>query len=540
MPSRFQFNQSSTARTTAHRLCLLRFVLLLLACATPSTAIFGQSGNSRERIKQAVSREQSAQRPNILFAIADDWSYPHAGIYGDKVVKTPNFDQVAREGALFTRAFCVSPSCTPSRASVLTGQTIHRLEEGANLWGILPKKFPVYPDVLESAGYYVGYTGKGWDPGVLKGSGRTRNPAGPEFNNVHLKQPKVGQSNIDYVANFKAFLKDKPRDAPFCFWFGSHDPHRRYAEGSGLQSGMKLKDVVVPPFLPDIPEVRSDLLDYYFEVQRFDRDLGEILKLLDAAGQLDNTIVVVTSDNGMPFLRAKTNLYDAGTHLPLAVRWSAHIKPGRVIDTFISFTDFAPTFLEAARLKPVDSMSGRSFLRVLTGETRSHRDLVFMERERHDGNARVGNLSYPVRAVRTKEFLYIRNLRPERNPHGDSPKFGDFDVSAPTNKLLLFQHTNKNLSRYFHLATDKRPAEELYDVRRDPTQLTNLAARPSYAATKNRLRAALDRWMKETADPRAFGSGDAWDSYPYFTEQDRRKEGRGFGNQPAASTKHAP
>jgi N-sulfoglucosamine sulfohydrolase len=451
-------------------------------------------------------------RPNILFAIADDWSWPHAGVYGDRVVQTPTFDRVAGEGVLFSHVFCVSPSCTPSRAAILTGQTIHRLEEGGNLWGILPKRYAVYPDLLEEAGYVVGYTGKGWGPGSLEGSGRKRNPAGPQFK------------------SFAEFLKRVPDDRPFCFWFGSHDPHRPYVPGSGIKAGMDPGRVAVPPFLPDAPEVRSDILDYYFAVQRFDRDSGDVLKQLEATGRAENTLVVMTGDNGWPFPRAKANLYDAGTRLPLAVRWPAKVTGGRKSDAFVSFTDYAPMFLEAAGLKPPTDMTGRSFLGLLQGERPTDRDRVFLERERH-ANVRKGDLSYPCRAIRTREFLYVRNLRPDRWPAGDPEMyqavgpFGDVDPS-PSKDYVLAHRDEMDVARFFRLAFAKRPAEELYDLAKDPQQLTNVADRPEYGATTERLRAELGRWMKETGDPRAAGDDDRWDRYPYFGQVRKPKPDR--------------
>jgi arylsulfatase A-like enzyme len=442
-------------------------------------------------------------RPNILFALADDWSWPHAGVYGDKVVKTPTFDKVAAEGVLFTHVCSTAPSCTPSRAAMLTGQAPHRLEEGANLWGFLPKKYPVYPDLLEAAGYTIGYMGKGWGPGSLEGSGRTRNPAGPAFK------------------NFAEFLRTVPKDKPFCFWYGSRDPHRPYVQGSGQKSGMKLEDVVVPSFLPDTPEVRSDILDYYFAVQRYDRDTGAILKLLQESGRADNTIVVMTGDNGWPFPRAKANLYDAGTRQPLAVRWPAKMKGGRTHHDFINFMDLAPTFLEAAGLKPLPQMTGRSFLDLLvTGKSTAKRERTFVERERH-ANVRRGDLSYPCRALRTREFLYIRNFRPDRWPAGDPQvykavgEFGDVD-GGPSKQVILDRRHDPAIKRYFELAFAKRPAEELYDLAKDPGQLTNVAGKPEYAAVQQKLGADLDRWMKDTGDPRATMDDDRWDKFPYF------------------------
>ena len=441
-------------------------------------------------------------RPNILVIIADDWSYPHAGVYGDKVVKTPNFDRVAREGALFTNAYCAAASCTPSRASILTGRPVHQLEEGGNLHGFLPAKFDVYPDLLEQSGYVVGHTRKGWGPGKFEAGGRKRNPAGPQFR------------------SFDEFFKQVPKDKPFCFWFGSNDPHRPYDKGAGAKSGMKAEDVVVPAFLPDTPEVRDDILDYYFEVERMDRDAGQIIKALEDAGQLDNTIIVWTSDNGMPFPRAKATVYDGGSRMPLAVRWPAKVKGGRTLDEFVMLIDIAPTLLEAAGLRPKPEMTGRSLTPLLAGRKQPGRDVAFLERERH-ANVRRGDLSYPVRAVRTKDYLYIRNFRPDRWPAGDPEMyfavgdFGDID-GGPSKDLLISRRNDPAVAKYFKLATDKRPAEEFYDLRKDAGQLYNVAERAEYAKAKKRLRAALDKWMRETGDPRATTDDDRWDRYPYF------------------------
>ncbi len=457
-------------------------------------------------------------RPNILYCLADDWSWPHAGVYGDKVIRTPAFDRVAREGMLFNYCFSAAPSCTPSRAAMLTGQYPHRLAEGGNLWGFLPKKFPNYVDLLEQAGYAAGYMRKGWGPGNFEAGGYTRNPGGPRFNSL------------------AEFLKSVPDGKPFCFWFASTDPHRPYVPGSGAQAGLKTNDVVVPPMWPDTPEVRHDILDYYAKAERFDHEVGEMLNLLQQAGRLDNTIVLLSGDNGWPFPRCKANLYDGGTRQPLAVRWPARVKPGQVCDDFINLMDLAPTFLEAAGLKPPAEMTGHSFLGLLTGaEKPGARDTVFVERERH-ANVRAGDLSYPARAIRTREFLYIRNFRPDRWPAGDPVKhvavgpFGDCDA-GPTKDFILAHREDPELSNFFRLCFEKRPTEELYDLRQDPHQLNNIAGQPAYAAAQKKLRAALDRWMKDTGDPRATQDDDRWDKYPYY--------GDGQGKAPTKGKKAA-
>lgn len=444
------------------------------------------------------------ERPSIVIAVADDWSYPHAGIYGDKTIHTPTFDRFAAEGVLFTNSYCSSPSCTPSRASMLTGQHIHRLEDSGNLWSRLAPKFDTYPDLLEKQGYVVGLQGKGWGPGDFKAGGRERNPAGPAFK------------------TFADFLKSVPAGKPFCFWLGHKDPHRPYKEGQGVEAGLRPETVQVPSYLPDTPEVRGDLLDYYAAVQRYDRDTGDLLKLLEESGRARNTLVVMTGDNGLPFPRAKATLYDAGTRMPLAIRWPARVKGGRTVDAFVSHCDFAPTFLDAAGLPVPPTMTGRSLLPLLRGVEEVGRDRVFFGRERH-ANVRQGDLSYPARAIRTKEFLYIRNLRPELWPAGDPEKWfavGPFgDVDNGPSKAQIIARRDQDLRYFFRLAFEKRPEVELFDLGKDPDQLENIATkRPEVA---RRLDAELTAWLSETGDPRIIdgklsGSDNRWDKYPYY------------------------
>ena len=452
-----------------------------------------------------VAQPARSARPNILLVIADDWSFPHAGVYGDRTVSTPNFDRIARQGARFTHAFAAAPSCTPSRAALLTGQAVHRLEEGGNLHGFLPQSYAVYPDLLERAGYAVGYAGKGWGPGRFEHGGRTRNPAGPGFESL------------------EAFLRQRPPGRPFCFWHGSQDPHRPYEAGTGAQSVGAPERVRVPDFLPDTGETRNDLLDYYHEVQRFDRDLGRLVETLAQAGELDHTVVIVTSDNGMPFPRAKATVYDGGVRVPLAIRWPGVADAGMLVESFASLTDIAPTVLDAAGVRPPDTMTGRSLLPLLRRQPQAGRDRVFLERERH-ADVRAGHLSYPVRAIRTRDYLYVRNFRPDRWPAGDPElvfavgPFGDID-GGPTKSLLLDRRHEPVIAPFFLLATAKRPAEELYDLRKDPAQIENVAGRSEYREAQQRLRAELDGWLRDTGDPRATIDDDRWDRFPYYGER---------------------
>jgi N-sulfoglucosamine sulfohydrolase len=241
----------------------------------------------------------SLTKPNILFAVADDWGYGHAGVFWDTTVQTPTFDRVAREGLLFTNAHISSPSCTPSRGAILAGQHFWRLGAAANLWSLWPGSVTVYPNLLaEQGGYVVGHTRKGWGPGQV--ADRVGNPAGPAF------------------ANFAQFLERRPAGQPFCFWFGSQDPHRGVrGDGAALRKTMGIDPagVVVPPMLPDVAAVREDIAEYYAQVQRFDTDVGELLRMLEERGELDNTLVVISSDHGWSFPRGKSNLYDVGTRV---------------------------------------------------------------------------------------------------------------------------------------------------------------------------------------------------------------------------------
>ena len=453
-------------------------------------------------ISSCEEKKPQSPSPNILFLIADDWSYPHAGIYGDPVVRTPTFDRLAKEGALFTNAYVTSPSCSPSRASILLGRYPHQNEAGGNLWSEFPSNYPTYVGLLEKAGYFTGSTRKGWGPGEYEISGFNHNPAGKNFD------------------EFDAFLKKRNNKQPFVFWFGSSDPHREYVTNTGIQTGMKLSDVLVPQFFPDNDCVRNDILDYYFEVERFDRECGQLIQLLEDLGELENTIIVMTSDNGMPFPRAKANLYDFGTRMPLVIRWSEKIKAGTVINEFVSFVDFAPSFLEAADLKSND-MSGQSLWPLFEGDKQG-REQVFMERERH-ANVRQGNLSYPMRAVRNHEYLYIWNPLPDRNPAGDHTvhqsvgQYGDVDNSI-TKYLIMNMEGKADPGRpdYFNLSFGVRPEEELYDVVKDPYQLNNLAKDAAFVAVKSQMKEQLLKWMSDTGDPRAENPKSTyWDEVRY-------------------------
>jgi N-sulfoglucosamine sulfohydrolase len=468
-------------------------------------------------------------RPNILVAIADDHAWPHTSAYGCSFVDTPAFDRIAAEGVLFDHCFCPAPSCTPSRAALLTGRNPWQLGEGVNLWSTLPAHYAVYPDILDAAGYHVGLTNKGWAPGSVEAGGRTRNPAGPGYNEKKNIPPTPAMSSNDYSANFRDFLDAKPANAPFCFWYGAKEPHRGYDPGSGLRSGKRLEDVQVPPFLPDTEEIRNDLLDYALEIEWFDTHLGRMIELLESRGELENTIIVVTGDNGMPFPKAKANLYEIGMHVPLALRWGAGAVGARRVSDFVSFIDLAPTFLEAAGIETGERMTGKSLLRLLgsdrSGRVESERDHVVTGRERH-AFCRPGNTGYPMRALRTDDYLYIRNFAPDRRPAGDPPSFGDIDGS-PTKHYLMAHRDEPAVRPYFDRAFGNRGAEELYAVADGYACDRNLIADPASASTLDALRHRLESILTAQGDPRMLdpSASATIDGYRYYgntTDRDGR------------------
>ncbi len=475
-------------------------------------AAFSASGLS-------LSCGRKSARPNILFCISDDQSYPHASAYGTRFVNTPAFDRIAAEGILFHNAYVSAPSCCPSRSSVLTGQDFYRLRETSMNHTVWPKGLTTYPDLLQAVGYSVGFTGSGWGPGNWQVSGRTESPCGPAFNEVTLEPPSRGISAVDYAANFQRFLARKSPDMPFAFWVGFSEPHRVFERGIGEAQGISLKEGEVPGFLPDVPAVREDVADYAYEIQHFDAHLGRIIKLLEERSELDNTLIVVTSDNGMAFPRAKGTLYDFGVRMPLAVCWGRKIRPGREVDDFVSFVDFAPTFLEAAGIEVPQTMTGKSltplFEEAASGRIDSSRNHTVFGLERHFPGSRPDGAGYPMRGIRTADYLYIRNLTPGANPVGnhpgpvwpeDDPVGGYGDTDGCPSKTFLFEH-REEFPELFAKAFGLRPGEELYDVQKDPFNLNNLAGDPAYAEVKAQLSQKLDAHLSATGDPRALGRG---------------------------------
>jgi arylsulfatase A-like enzyme len=473
-----------------------------------------------------------AERPNILIAMGDDISFPHMGAYGTAWVKTPGFDRVAREGILFNNAYTPNAKSSPSRACFLTGRNSWQLEEAGNHVPFFPAKFKTFIESLSDNGYYTGYTAKGWAPGVaLDSTGKKREMTGKAFNSRKLTPPTTGINSNDYSGNFEEFLNSRSDNKPFCFWYGSTEPHRDYEYGSGVdKGGKKLSDISkVFSFWPDNDIVKNDMLDYAFEIENFDSHLVKMLELLEKKGELDNTIVIVTADNGMPFPRMKGQAYEYSNHMPLAIRWGKGLKnPGRTISDYISFIDFAPTLLEAAGLDQQKSgmkqISGRSFMNILRsgkkGYTDKERNSVLIGRERNDVG-RPNDEGYPIRGIIMDGFLYLTNYNPERWPAGN-PETGYLDCDgSPTKSLILTMH-RKNISHGYYLTNfGMRPAEELYLLSEDPECLKNLATDAGYNPVIRKLHSELYLELLQQDDPRMYGKGEVFDGYKYADESVR-------------------
>lgn len=472
------------------------------------------------------SKPKIEKQPNILFAIADDASWKHFGAYGCNWVKTPAFDRVAYEGILFTRAYTPNAKCAPSRSCILTGRNSWQLEEAVNHSPLFPAKFKTYAEALGQNGYFVGSVAKGWapgDPGTINGV--KRQLTGLKFDEYKTTPPAKHISNNDYAKNFEAFLDERPKDQPFCFWYGSTEPHRSYEFEAGIKYGGKSMNEIdeVPAFWPDVDTIRTDMLDYAFEIEYFDMHLQRMLEKLDEIGELENTIVIVTADNGMPFPRIKGQVYEYSNHLPLAIMWPNGIKnPGRVVDDFVNFIDFTPTYLEVAGLTAEDvgmqPTTGRSLTDIFYSEKEGNiipeRNYVLVGKERHDVG-RPFDQGFPVRGIFKGDFLYLRNFNPERWPKGN-PETGYLNCDgSPTKTFILDTHRKKGVLEYWQLNFGKRVSEELYNIIEDPYCMNNLVGNSEFAKLKIDMETEMIQKLTNEEDPRILGNGQIFENYKY-------------------------
>jgi arylsulfatase A-like enzyme len=458
----------------------------------------------------AGAGDETASPPNIVLIIADDMAWDDCGAYGHPTIKTPNLDAIARDGMRFDRAFLSCSSCSPSRSSLITGRYPHSTGAEELHWP-LPADQVTFVERLGEAGYFTAAAGK-WHLGqAVKGRFDEVREANPRGFQLPAGEEAKGQDaaalGFDAAGAAQAgcdqwvpVLRDRPRDRPFFLWLAALDPHRDYREGT-IPDPHSPDEVIVPPYLPDTPEVRRDLALYYDEVARLDHHVGEVLDELDRQGVADQTLVLFLSDNGRPFPRCKTTVYDSGIRTPMIARWPGRIAPGSNSPSLVSSVDLAPTLLAVAGLEPGPTIQGRDASRLFEDPSASIRQFAFAEHNWHDYAAH-------KRAVRSDRYAYIRNgdATMPLTPPADavrSPTFSEMKRLRDAGALTPEQRSCFTLPR---------PDQELYDVQADPHQLNNLADDPRFAEVLETMRKALDSWSVETADSTPLAlSGDEFD-----------------------------
>ncbi len=409
----------------------------------------------------------AAERPNFLIFIADDMAWDDCGAYGHKTIRTPNIDKLARDGLRFDRAFLTCSSCSPSRSSLITGRYPHSTGAEQLHWPV-PEDQVTFPSLLRKAGYWTAAVGK-WHLGESAKAG---------FDKVNARLDQMAPT-----------LRDRPKDKPFLLWFAFSDPHRPYQENT-IPTPHRPEDVVVPPYLPDVPETRKDLAMYYDEIARLDGAVGEVLAELDRQKAAGETLVLFMTDNGRPFPRCKTTVYDSGIKTPFLVRYPGRVRPGGSSARLVSSIDVALTLLELAGAAPAKSFQGKSFVPLLDDPAgKPVREYVFAEHNWHDFDDH-------GRAARSEKYKYVRNYYPEHpgTPPADA-------VRSPTFQAMRkLRDANKLTPEQMNPFVAPRPEEELYDTDADPHELRNLAADPKLKDVLGQLRAALAAWEKETGD----------------------------------------
>jgi arylsulfatase A-like enzyme len=430
--------------------------------------------------------------PNIILIIADDMNWDDCGAYGHPSIRTPNIDALAKDGLKFEHAYLTVSSCSPSRSSILTGKYPHNTGAEQLHWP-LPEGSKTFANRIRQAGYYVAAAGK-WHLGdhVRDHFDKIYDASSAGFvlpSGKDGKKPKMIARQPSGCEDWETALNERPKDKPFFMWFAALDPHRAYTEGA-LDPPHKESEIVVPPHLPDTPDVRKDLRLYYDEIGRLDDYVGKVMNKLEEQGVGDNTMVMFITDNGRPFPRDKTTLYDGGIRTPMIIRWPARIKPGSTSDSLVSSVDIAPTLMKLAgvgdRSIPYEGMS---FHKVLTDPELPHRKYAYAEDHWHDYEDQ-------ARAIMSKQFKLIRNDYEDlaATPSADAGR------ALSWQNMLRLEKENKLTPPQRACLISPRPKWELYDLQRDPGELNNLASDPAYQSVCDRMKAALAKWAEKTGD----------------------------------------
>ncbi len=421
------------------------------------------------------------RKPNIILIIADDMSWNDAGAYGHPHIRTPHIDRMAANGMRFDQAFLMTSSCSPSRSSIITGKYPHQTNAEQLHW-LLPGDNITFVEKLKSLGYWTAQAGK-WHlgPEVEDRFDLVRKGGSEEDKQLRSRD---GSGCEDWVQT----LRDRPEDQPFFLWLAAIDPHRGYQEGI-IANPHQPEDAVIPPYMPDEPEVKADFALYYDEIARMDDYIGKVIDELDTQGILEETIILFISDNGRPFPRDKTTLYDGGIKTPWIMYGPGYIPEGAVYPHLVSAVDIAPTFLDFAGIQPPSEMMGKSFQPVIQNTDTIIREMIYAEDHWHDFD------DY-TRAVRTDRFKYIRNFYPElpNTPPADA-------LRSPTFSMMKKLRDEGTLTEVQQVVFQTpRPEEELYDIVSDPHEMNNLADNPDYHDQLDALRSMMETIRSATQD----------------------------------------
>ena len=457
-------------------------------CVTVASALASTGAFAREN-----------KRPNVVLIVSDDHGRETLGCYGNPVIKTPNLDALAAEGVRFTNAFCTTASCSASRSVILSGMYNHANGQYGHQHSY--HHFISFPNVkslpvlLTEAGYRTGRIGK-------------YHVAPDEVYKFDIALPGNTRSPVQMADNCRDFVSGD--DKPFFLYYCTSDPHRgggvadelpgkpdRFGNRpKGSYPGVDEvkydpKEVVVPPFLPDLPECRAELAQYYQSVSRVDQGVGRLMRVLKQIGKYDNTVVIYISDNGVAFPGAKTTLYEPGMNLPCIVRDPRQKKTGIACDALVNFTDLAPTILDFAGALPgASSLQGRSFKPVLNQEHPEGWDETYASHTFHEIT-----MYYPMRVVRQRRYKLIWNIA-----HGLDYPFAS-DLWASSTWQATIRAGNKYYGKRTVEAYLHRPKFELYDLEDDPHEVKNLANDPNYQRVLAELKAKLKAFQKRTNDP---------------------------------------
>jgi len=452
--------------------------------------------------------------PNFLFILSDDQSWQHTSYEGNPYVNTPAFDRIAAEGVYFRKAFVSAPSCTESRSAILSGQHFWQTGSGAMLWGEYSPTMPNFIHQLAAHGYETAYTGKGWGPGTVP---PTVEPTGKLFKQFTTRTtPADGYVGLKgYAKSLEAFLDQRSPDKPFFFWAGVIEPHRDYLEESTNRFEDKPQTAWWPSFMPYAGRAQKQMSRYLEEIEYGDREVGKMLATIEKHGLLENTIIIYTSDNGMPFAGAKNNLYRYGVQVPLAIWWKNHHVPLKSREQkdrneLVSLIDVAPTVLTLAGLPVPKNVTGQSLSPLLqlsklqlsktNGVPWKKRDYVLTGFERHMPTARSDLSTYPVRGLITDEWFYLVNYRPERWPQGDPG--GKTSVGYQDTFIAHLQtYKGKSIEPFFSDLLGKRPAQELYAWGDAPGAANNKAGKKEYLPIQQKLDQTLTSALATAGDP---------------------------------------